>query len=288
MAEARATDEQQQHLASDTDDDESAAATASFTYMTGSHLQLATDESEDDQPACDSGTQLCTKIFPTLPKLLQSGVERLQSGSTNVVQMLSNEFLSLFSLTTSAHTFMTNATQKNAQQDNWTSASRTPEASWLQPRPKHLRHGSIPTPRVKLEFFQNGGNHNLAFLVKTIPDMGSSRSIFGSNFVDKYNLKVNESPKAKALLLYNASNKKIGVRGVLDIQALYNGIMVHLNGLALQSELVAPLISWHDLTQLGICNLPEGVALFNFCAQEKSAKQCHEALHVPSPVHAPP
>ena len=86
----RATDEQQQHPASDTDDDEPAAASASFTYMTGWHLQLATDESDDDEPAREPSTkkrepstkkrsvqepstQLCTKIFPALQKLLQSG-----------------------------------------------------------------------------------------------------------------------------------------------------------------------------------------------------------------------
>ena len=132
------------------------------------------------------------------------------------------------------------------------SGNHTPASSWLPDR---------STPRVKLEFFQHGGNHDTAFIAKTIPDTGSSQSIFGSTFVDKYNLKVDESAEAKARRLYNASNEKMAVRGIVDIQAMYNGTMVTLDGLVLESDLVAPLISWHDLTQLRICNLPDNLAL---------------------------
>ena len=187
---------------------------------------------------------------------------------------------------------MTNAMPAHAQAENWPTSSRTCATLWQPSRPKHLRHGSIPTPRLKLEFFQHGGNHTYAFLAKTIPDTGSSRSVFGSNFVDKYNLYVDESAEARSALLYNASSERMGIRGILDIQAMYNGTMVHLDGLVLKSDLAAPLISWHDLTQLGICSLPEGVALCNFCADSNSpvtrpvsnAEASNEIAHVAAPT----
>ena len=197
--------------------------------------------------------------------------------------------MQLFSLPrTNAHSFMTNATPAQTHAESWPGASRTSATLWQPSRPKHLRHGSIPTPRLKLEFFQHGGNHTYAFLAKTIPDTGSSRSVFGSNFVDKYNLYVDESAEARSALLYNASSERMGIRGILDIQAMYNGTMVHLDGLVLKSDLAAPLISWHDLTQLGICSLPDGIALCNFCADPNppvtrpinNAKVSKEIAHV--------
>ena len=106
---------------------------------------------------------------------------------------------------------MTNAQPVELEQEESAQAGNcTPASTWLPKRPKHLRHGSIATPRVKLEFFQHGGNHDTAFVAKTIPDTGSSQSIFGSNFVDKYNLKVDMSKEAKARRLYDASNEKNG------------------------------------------------------------------------------
>ena len=51
------------------------------------------------------------------------------------------------------------------------------------------------------------------------------------------------SKEAKARRLYDASNEKMAVRGIVDIQAMYNGTMVTLDGLVLESDLVAPLIS---------------------------------------------
>ena len=120
---------------------------------------------------------------------------------------------------------MTNAQPVELEQEESAQAGNcTPASTWLPKRPKHLRHGSIATPRVKLEFFQHGGNHDTAFVAKTIPDTG------------------------------HASDEKMAVRGIVDIQAMYNGTMVTLDGSVLESDLVAPLISWHDLTQLRICN----------------------------------
>ena len=83
--------------------------------------------------------------------------------------------------------------------------------------------------------------------------------------------------------------------------------MVHLDGLAVASSLAAPLISWHSLAQLGICNLSEGAALCNICTDTKifksrlvsnaltqnesshvaaSSKDWRQAVHVPFSAHA--
>ena len=55
---------------------------------------------------------------------------------------------------------------------------------------------------------------------------------------------------------------------LVDRQAQYSGRMIHIDGLVTEQDMAAPLISWHDLTQLGICSLLEGTALSNFCAAE--------------------
>ena len=145
---------------------------------------------------------------------------------------------------------------------------RTPAAQWLSKRSKDQRHGSIPTPKLKLEFFQPGGNADTAFQAKVVPDMGSSICLFGSNFVDKYLLILDESAKAKSQKLYNASGDLMAVRGTVDMQVKYRNLMKHIDGLVTDSYLPSPLLSWHDLTQPGICKLPEGVALCNLCESE--------------------
>ena len=58
------------------------------------------------------------------------------------------------------------------------------------------------------------------------------------------------------------------IRGIVDLQAQYSGRMTHIDGLVTEQDMTAPLISWHDLSQLDICSLPEGTALCNFCTAE--------------------
>ena len=103
-----------------------------------------------------------------------------------------------------------------------------------------------------------------------MPDTGSSRSIFGSNFADKYDLVVDESSSARKNLLYNASDERMAVRGVVDLQAQYKGTMCYIDGLVLRGRLAAPLISWHDLSQLKICNLPVADKC-NFCSSSSKS-----------------
>ena len=162
-------------------------------------------------------------------------------------------------LCTVHHVFMTNATPAHllSQPSEGGTRYRTPASEWLPERATYVRHGTIATPRIKLEFFQHGGNQNITFVAKTIPDTGSSRSIYGRNFVDKYNLIVDESEAAKAHRLYNASGERMQIRGIVDLQAQYSGRMIYIDGLVTEQDMAAPLISWHDLTQLGICSLPE-------------------------------
>ena len=284
-AEARATADQQQHPGSDSDDD---PATTSYTFFTGNDAQLATNDSTDDEPAQAPRREKRGKT-PALLEMLKSSVAFCRRLATPLVKRIAPFFRRGNRATHAAHSYMTNAQPVDLEQEGSAKAgNRTPASAWLPKRPKHMRHGSIATPRVKLEFFQHGGNHDTAFIAKTIPDTGSSQSIFGSTFVDKYNLKVDESAEAKARRLYNASNEKMAVRGIVDIQAMYNGTMVTLDGLVLESDLVAPLISWHDLTQLRICNLPDNLALCNFCADTAAKSRLVSNAIIPKGAQSAP
>ena len=90
-------------------------------------------------------------------------------------------------------------------------------------------------------------------------------SLFGSNFIEKYSLLIDDSAKAKLQTLYNASGKLMPIKGIVDLQVKYRHLIKHIDGLVTESYLPSLLLSWHDLTQLGICVLPEGVALCNLC-----------------------
>ena len=165
----------------------------------------------------------------------------------------------------SARSFMTRAALPARRSTNAYGAPlRTPAAQWLSSR-NSGRHGSIPTPKIKLEFFQHGGNSNTAFQAKATPDTGSSQSLFGHNFVEKYALSIDDSARARAQTLYNASGDLMPLLGVIDIQVKYGDKMCFIDGLVTESYLASPLISWHDLALLGICVLPEGNALCNLC-----------------------
>ena len=165
----------------------------------------------------------------------------------------------------SARSFMTKAALPARTSTNAYGAPlRTPAAQWLSSRISG-RHGSIPTPKIKLEFFQHGGNSNTAFQAKATPDTGSSQSLFGHNFVEKYALSIDDSARARAQTLYNASGDLMPLLGVIDIQVKYGDKMCFIDGLVTESYLASPLISWHDLALLGICVLPEGNALCNLC-----------------------
>ena len=146
---------------------------------------------------------------------------------------------------------------------------RTPAAQWLSKRSKEERHGSIPTPNLRLEFFQPGSNADTAFKAKVVLDTGSSMSLFGSNFIDKYSLLIDDSAKARSQTLYNASGDLMPIKGiVVNLQVKYGDLIKHIDGLVTESYLPSPLLSWHDLALLGICALPEGAALCNLCARD--------------------
>ena len=66
-------------------------------------------------------------------------------------------------------------------------------------------------------------------------------------------------------MFYNASGDPMAVRGIVDMQVKYRNLIKHIDGLVPYSSLPSQLLSWHDLTQLGICKLPEGATLCNFC-----------------------
>ena len=98
----------------------------------------------------------------------------------------------------SACSFMTKATLPAKRAINAYGAPlRTPAAQWLSNR-RLERHGSIPTPKIRLEFFQHSGNADTAFQAKATPDTGSSQSLFGHNFIEKYSLNIDDSAKARA------------------------------------------------------------------------------------------
>ena len=88
-------------------------------------------------------------------------------------------------------------------------------------------------------------------------------SLFWANFVDKYSLIIDDSAKAKSQTLYNASGDLMAIRGIVDLQVKYGDLIKHIKGIVIKSYLPLPLLSWHDLTQLGICTLPEGFTLCN-------------------------
>ena len=147
---------------------------------------------------------------------------------------------------------------------------RMPAAQWLSKRSKEERHGSIPTPKLRLEFFQLGSNADTVFQAKVVPDTGSSVSLFGSNFIDKYSFLIDDSAKARSQTLYNASGDLMPIKGIVDLQVKYGDLIKHIDGLVTMSYLPSPLLSWHDFTQLGICVLPEGVALCNLCESARN------------------
>ena len=94
-------------------------------------------------------------------------------------------------------------------------------------------------------------------------------SLFGSNFIDKYSLLIDDSAKARSQTLYNASGDLMPIKGiVVNLQVKYGDLIKHIDGLVTESYLPSPLLSWPDPTQLGICALPEGVALCNLCESE--------------------
>ena len=49
--------------------------------------------------------------------------------------------------------------------------------------------------------------------------------VFGCNFIDKYNLEVDESLEAKSNYLYNAANELMEISAILDIQTMFNGAL---------------------------------------------------------------
>ena len=253
-ARARATTNDGGEYRTDDSDDPGAAR----CQMTYTNLNDDSGDSDADDPP----VILMPNPAPEAPPLPQQPRCTVRPPKDSLIAKCRNFIVNSAA---SARSFMTKAALPARTSTNAYGAPlRTPAAQWLSSRISG-RHGSIPTPKIKLEFFQHGGNSNTAFQAKATPDTGSSQSLFGHNFVEKYALSIDDSAKARAQTLYNASGDLMPLLGVIDIQVKYGDKMCFIDGLVTESYLASPLISWHDLALLGICVLPEGNALCNLC-----------------------
>ena len=222
------------------------------------------DSDSDDPPVLPISNPI-----PAAPSLSQQ--PRCMTHAATKDSLVSKCRKFIVSSAASARSFMTKATLPAKRASNAYGAPlRTPAAQWLSNRRLDERHGSIPTPKIRLEFFQHGGNADTAFQAKATPDTGSSQSLFGHNFIEKYSLNIDDSAKARAQTLYNASGDLMPLLGVIDIQVKYGDKICFKDGLVTESYLASPLISWHDLALLGICVLPEGNALCNLCSSSSA------------------
>ena len=128
--------------------------------------------------------------------------------------------------------------------------------TWLKERPISERKGSLPTPVVKLTFFQKGGNFDVPFSCKVLPDTGSTISLFNIDTVKKYNLHFDSSQQARSVKLLAANGANMHVFGILDLQARYKEKTVHFDCLVVQDIGCNAFISWHDLKKLKIIDIP--------------------------------
>ena len=150
--------------------------------------------------------------------------------------------------------------------------------AWLGPQAPNASRGSIPTPLLKLEFFQNGGNHNVPWHCRIIPDTGSTISLWNIKSVKKYNLKFDNSATAKNHDLIAANGERMYVHGTIAVQARYKDITVHINCLVVDDIGTNAFLSWHDLHALGIISLPCTAQ----CAACTTSKQAKDARKVAS------
>ena len=157
--------------------------------------------------------------------------------------------------------------------------SFTTESSrkWLKDKPKSARKGSYPTPRLKMTFFQRGGNCDLPWDMYSLPDTGCSRSLLTLNTVKKYNLIYDNSKSARSHRLLNASSQEMKVAGVADLQCRYNGETIHLDCLVVSDNIGCPAyISWHDLQDLGIIKIPCDASCNQCSIKGASLKKSHK------------
>ena len=260
-ARARATTNDGGEYRSD-DSDDPGAARCQMTYSSLNEV----DSDSDDPPVIPMSNPT-----PAAPSLSQqprcmTHAATVRPPKDSLVSKCRNFIVNSAA---SARSFMTKAMLPAKRAINAYGAPlRPPAAQWLSNRRLDERHGSIPTPKIRLEFFQHGGNADTAFQVKVTPDTASSMSLFGANFIDKYSLPIDDSAKARSQTLYNASGDLMPIKGIVDIQVKYGDRIKHIDGLVTESYLPSPLLSWHDLALLGICALPEGAALCNLWARD--------------------
>ena len=209
--------------------------------MTYSNLDEV-DTDSDDPPVLP-----ISNPKPAAPSLSQQPHCMKHAAKDSLVSKCRNFIVSSVA---SACAFMTRATLPAKRRINAYGAPlplRSPAALWLSNRKLDERHGSIPTPKIRLEFFQHGGNADTAFQVKATPDKGSSQSLFSHNFIEKYSLNIDDSAKARAQTLYNASGNLMPLLGVIDIQVKYGDRICFIDGLVTESYLASPLGVVHIL-----------------------------------------
>ena len=195
------------------DSDDPGAARCQMTYSSLNEV----DSDSDDPPVLPMSNP--TPAAPSLSQQPRCMTHAAKPPKDSLVSKCRNFIVNSAA---SARSFMTKATLPAKRAINAYGAPlRTPADQWLSNRRLDERHGSIPTPKIRLEFFQHGGNSDIAFQAKATPDTGSSQSLFGHNFVEKYSLNIDDSAKARAQTLYNASGNLMPLLGVVDIQVKY-------------------------------------------------------------------
>lgn len=60
-------------------------------------------------------------------------------------------------------------------------------------------------------------------------------SLFGSNFIDKYSLLIDDSAKARSQTLYNASGNLMLIKEIVYLQVKYGDLIKHIDGLVTES-----------------------------------------------------
>ena len=155
--------------------------------------------------------------------------------------------------------------------------------TWLKERPISERKGSLPTPVVKLTFFQKGGNFDVPFSCKVLPDTGSTISLFNIDTVKKYNLHFDSSQQARSIKLLAANGANMHVFGILDLQARYKEKTVHFDCLVVQDIGCNAFISWHDLKKLKIIDIPCKSSC-NACAVDTKVDDSLTALKKTPPL----
>ena len=104
---------------------------------------------------------------------------------------------------------------------------------------------SLKTPRQHISF--QDSKHEFGF--DTIPDSGSSRTIFAKNVLDSEGIEF--QPNLDGEELFNASKDSMVVNGTVYLTANFNGKSALISGLVSEDLQDNILLSWHDAENLG-------------------------------------